>query len=152
MSKVIPVSIWCEFNHEFGLPEYATSGASGMDIRANKSVTIPPNTTELIPTGIFVSIPIGYEIQIRPRSGLSLKTPLRIANSPGTIDNDYRGEVGIIAHNTSNNENVEIALGDRIAQMVLCEVPYFMWKVLDTKDELQTSDRGHGGFGHTGIN
>ncbi len=151
MAKVIPVSIWTEFNHEFGLPEYATFGASGMDVRANKNITILPNTTELIPTGIFVSIPIGYEIQIRPRSGLSLKTPLRIANAPGTIDNDYRGEVGIIAHNTSNTENIEIVIGDRIAQMVLSEVPYVVWKVLETKDELSSSDRGSGGFGHTGV-
>ena len=81
----IPVAIWTDFNHIFGLPKYETSGASGMDVRANKDVVVFPNCTTLVPTGIFVSIPEGYEIQVRPRSGLSLKTPLRVANSPSYI-------------------------------------------------------------------
>lgn len=84
--KAIPVKIYTEFNHEYGLPKYETAGAAGMDVRANKDVIIPPKNTRIIPTGIFVDIPAGYEIQVRPRSGMSLKTPLRIANSPGTID------------------------------------------------------------------
>lgn len=150
-TKYIPVKIWTEFNHTYDLPEYETSGASGLDIRANESVIIPPNHTMLIHTGIFVDIPEGYEIQIRPRSGMSLKTTLRIGNSPGTIDNCFRGEVGIIVDNISNSNEIEIACGDRIAQMVLQKVPKIVWVPLSSKDELTPSDRGANGFGHTGI-
>lgn len=148
----IPVAIWTDFNHIFGLPKYETSGASGMDVRANKDVVVFPNCTTLVPTGIFVSIPEGYEIQVRPRSGLSLKTPLRVANSPGTIDHDFRGEICIIVHNVHQTERLEISIGDRIAQMVLSKVPKIEWVPLINKDELNNSTRGDGGFGHTGIN
>ncbi len=148
----IPVKIWTEFKHTYDLPEYETSGASGLDIRANESVIIPPNHTMLIHTGIFVDIPEGYEIQIRPRSGMSLKTTLRIGNSPGTIDHCYRGEIGIIADNISNSNEIKIACGDRIAQMVLQKVPRIIWVPLLAKSELSPSDRGDKGFGHTGIN
>lgn len=150
--KTIPVRIWTEFKHNYGLPQYETLGASGLDVRANESVVISPNTTKLVPTGIFVDIPEGYEIQVRPRSGLSLKTFLRIGNSPGTIDHSYKGEIGIIAHNTSNEDSISINLGDRIAQLVLQKVPYLTWIPLNSKDELTPSERGDKGFGHTGIN
>lgn len=150
-NKNIPVRIWTEFNHTYDLPQYETSGASGLDIRANESVIIPPNHTMLIHTGIFVDIPDGYEIQVRPRSGLSLKTPLRIGNSPGTIDSCYRGEIGIIADNTDNLKEITIACGDRIAQLVLQRVPKLSWIPLSNKSELTPSDRGDKGFGHTGV-
>lgn len=150
-NKNIPVRIWTEFNHTYDLPQYETSGASGLDIRANESVIIPPNHTMLIPTGIFVDIPDNYEIQVRPRSGLSLKTPLRIGNSPGTIDSCYRGEIGIIADNTDNLKEITIACGDRIAQLVLQRVPKLSWIPLSNKSELTPSDRGDKGFGHTGV-
>jgi len=145
------------------LPQYETSGASGMDIRANletSSISIAPGQTVLVPTGVFVEIPDGYEIQVRPRSGLSLKTKLRVANSPGTIDSCYRGEIKVIMTNTADAvhnypigiqhvsyENEVINDGDRIAQIVLCEVPKINW-VYAT--ELSDTDRGTGGFGSTG--
>jgi dUTP pyrophosphatase len=148
----IPVAIWTEFNHTFGLPKYETAGSSGLDVRANKDVVIFPNCTNLVPTGIFVALPEDYEIQVRPRSGLSLKTSLRVANSPGSVDSDFRGELCIIVHNIHNKENLEISLGDRIAQIVLAKVPKIEWKSVSSKDELEQSMRGENGFGSTGIN
>lgn len=155
ISNEIPVVIFTEFNHKFGLPRYENLGDSGMDIRANKNITIFPNCTELIPTGIFVSIPEGFEIQVRPRSGLSLKTSLRIANSPGTIDENFRGEICIIAHNSHHKENIEIELGNKIAQLVLARVPKIDWQPVDSKEEFlafNSSTRGENGFGSTGLN
>lgn len=128
------------------LPEYAHLTDAGADIFALEDTYLKPNETKLVKTGIAVAIPIGYEIQIRPRSGLSLKTPLRVANTPGTIDTDYRGEVCVIMWN-SGNEAVKIEAGDKIAQMVINEVPMIKWKEVT---ELSSTERGAGGFGSTG--
>lgn len=128
------------------LPEYAHLTDAGADIFALEDTYIKPNDTKLVKTGIAVAIPVGYEIQIRPRSGLSLKTPLRVANTPGTIDADYRGEVCVIMWNSSN-EAVKIEAGDKIAQMVINEVPMIKWKEVT---ELSSTERGTGGFGSTG--
>lgn len=128
------------------LPEYAHLTDAGADIFALEHTYLKPNETKLVKTGIAVAIPVGYEIQIRPRSGLSLKTPLRIANAPGTVDADYRGEVCVIMWNSSN-ETVEINAGDKIAQMVINEVPMIKWKEVT---ELSSTERGTGGFGSTG--
>lgn len=135
---------------KFALPKYETSGASGMDIRANLEndyFVIDKFGTSLIPTGLFVEIPDGYEIQVRPRSGISLKTPLRVANAPGTIDSCYRGEIKVIITNTSDTP-FTINDGERIAQLVLCEVPKIEWNETEILSE---SDRGIGGFGSTGL-
>lgn len=130
------------------LPEYATLGSSGMDIRASLSepMVLQPMARDLVPTGLFVEIPLGYEIQIRPRSGLAIKQGITCLNTPGTIDADYRGEIKVILINLSS-EPQTILPGDRIAQMVLQRVEQIQW-VLAT--ELGSSERGAGGFGSTG--
>jgi len=130
------------------LPEYATAGSSGMDIRANliDPITLKSLERQLIPTGLFVELPMGYEIQIRPRSGLAIKQGITCLNSPGTIDADYRGEIKVILINLSN-EPVTIHHGDRIAQMVLQKVEQAGWMQVDIINETK---RGDGGFGHTG--
>lgn len=130
------------------LPAYATTGASGLDIRANiaESITLKSLERVLVPTGLYLEIPDGWEIQIRPRSGLAAKQGLTCLNTPGTIDSDYRGEIKVILVNLSN-EPQTINDGDRIAQMVLQEVGKLEWVSLD---ELSASERGAGGFGHTG--
>ncbi|MBM3921950.1 MAG: dUTP diphosphatase [Sphingomonadales bacterium] len=131
------------------LPSYATDGSSGMDVRAHLSepLTLAPLERKLIPTGLFVEIPQGYEIQVRPRSGLALKQGLTCLNSPGTIDADYRGEIGVILINLSGQEQT-IQPGDRIAQLVLQEVARVEWI---TAVSLSDTTRSEGGFGHTGI-
>jgi len=130
------------------LPEYATSGSSGMDIRANLEIpqTLQPLERSLVPTGIFIEIPKGYEVQIRPRSGLAIKQGITCLNTPGTIDADYRGEIKVILINLSNQEQV-IQHGDRIAQMVVQKVEQAVW---NSVDELEVTERNAGGFGHTG--
>lgn len=130
------------------LPEYATRGASGMDIRANLDVpqTLRPLERTLVPTGIFLEIPTGYEVQIRPRSGLAIKQGITCLNTPGTIDADYRGEIKVILINLSQQEQV-IQHGDRIAQMVVQKVEQAVWKPVE---ELEATERNAGGFGHTG--
>lgn len=129
-------------------PEYATFGSSGMDVRANlpTPVVLKPLERKMIPTGIFVEIPEGYEIQVRPRSGLALKHGITCLNSPGTVDSDYRGEIKIILINLSGEEQ-SVHPGERIAQMVLCKVEKALLKPVSA---LATSSRGEGGFGHTG--
>lgn len=149
MTKV-PVRVYTAFNHDHGLPQYETIGAAGMDVRTNESVTLQPKETKLIPTGLFVAIPPGYEIQMRPRSGMSLKTKLRIANAPGTIDSDYRQEVQIIAENTHGSAEMFIAKGERVGQIVLKEVPQIEWVPVDSEADLGVTDRT-GGFGSTGT-
>lgn len=131
------------------LPAYATSGASGMDIRANLEtpVILPSLGRQLIPTGIFVAIPEGYEIQIRPRSGLAVKQGLTCLNTPGTIDADYRGEIKVLLFNASAEEQT-INNGDRIAQMVLQQVPLIHWEQVT---EIEATERNSGGFGSTGV-
>jgi dUTP pyrophosphatase len=146
------IKVWTDFKHEHGLPAYETLHASGMDIRANEKVLLQPKETKLIPTGIYMSIPVGFEIQVRPRSGLSLKTKFRIPNSPGTVDADYRGELCVISENTHGSVDMNITLGERIGQIVLCPIIQFEWDPVEFKDDLGTTDRGIGGFGSTGAN
>ena len=130
------------------LPEYASLGASGMDIRAflSESVSLLPFERVLIPTGLFIELPSGYEAQIRPRSGLAIKQGITCLNSPGTIDSDYRGEIKIILINLSN-ENQIVNPGDRVAQMVIQKVEKISWSEVKQIDE---TIRNNGGFGHTG--
>jgi len=132
------------------LPAYATMASSGMDIRAclESPIVIKSMQRELIPTGLFVEIPIGFEAQIRPRSGLAIKNGISVLNSPGTIDADYRGEIKIVLVNLSN-ENFTVNNGDRIAQMIIASHERAAWKEVET---LETTQRGSGGFGHTGTN
>ena len=130
------------------LPEYATEGSSGMDIRADlqQPVVLQPLERAMIPTGIFLEIPYGYEAQMRPRSGLAHKQGITCLNSPGTIDSDYRGELKVILINLSSQTQI-ISNGERIAQIVIAKVEKASLKVADT---LETSVRGDGGFGHSG--
>jgi dUTP pyrophosphatase len=130
------------------LPAYATSGSSGMDIRAfmHEPISVKPLERVLVPTGLFVEIPEGFEAQIRPRSGLAIKHGITCLNTPGTIDADYRGEIKVILINLSTEEQI-IHTGDRIAQMIIQKVEKIEW--INT-DELQVTERGEGGFGHTG--
>ena len=131
------------------LPEYATSGSSGMDIRASLTETIflEPLERQLIPTGLFAEIPEGYEIQIRPRSGLAFKQGITCLNTPGTIDSDYRGEIKVLLINLSN-EKQAIQPGDRIAQIVVAQVEKANLIAVEIIDE---TERGAGGFGSTGV-
>lgn len=133
---------------EHPLPSFATSQSAGMDLRANlaEPISISPGMTILIPTGIHLELPVGTEAQIRPRSGLAFKHGVTVLNSPGTIDADYRGDVGVILIN-HGKETFEVKDGDRIAQMVIARYEHIAWSEVDTLDE---SERGQGGFGHTG--
>ena len=130
------------------LPSYETLFSAGMDLRANtdKPITLSPGARILVPTGLYISLPQGYEAQIRPRSGLALKKGITLLNTPGTIDADYRGEIGIIVINLSSEEFI-INDGDRIAQMVIAKYETAEWELCDVLDE---TERGAGGFGHTG--
>jgi dUTP pyrophosphatase len=130
------------------LPEYATVGSSGMDVKASLPlpVSLKPMERVLVPTGLFIELPDGYEAQIRPRSGLAIKQGITCLNSPGTIDADYRGEIKIILINLSEEEQV-IHSGDRIAQMIIQKTEKAVW--INT-DQLNVTERSEGGFGHTG--
>ena len=131
------------------LPEYSTVHSAGMDLRANieSEIVLAPLERKLIPTGLYIELPTGYEAQIRPRSGLALKKGITVLNSPGTIDADYRGEVGIILINLSNEKFV-IKDGERICQMIISKHEKVNWEEVEF---LVESNRGEGGFGHTGI-
>ena len=133
------------------LPKYETEGAAGLDLFAatkeDTKIIIPPRKAEMIPTGIAISVPLGYEAQIRPRSGLAAKNGITVLNSPGTIDSDYRGEILVMLINHSNKD-FEILRGMRIAQMVISKIEQFN---LISVNELDTTDRGKDGFGSTGI-
>ncbi len=131
------------------LPAYETIGSAGMDLRANleKDILLKPLERVLVPTGLFIEIPIGYEAQIRPRSGLAIRRGITLLNTPGTIDADYRGEIKIILVNLSTEEFV-ICDGERIAQMVIAAHEMAEWIEVD---ELADTARGAGGFGHTGV-
>jgi len=153
---------------KFALPIYQTEGSSGVDVKCDlsrldinklfdaytslntnqdiKEIIIKPEGRCLLPTGLFVSIPRGYEIQVRPRSGLALKQGITVLNSPGTIDSDFTGEIGIILTNQSD-KLAKIVDGDRIAQLVLTKCESIDWELVDSLDE---TERGDGGFGHTG--
>lgn len=130
------------------LPEYATAASAGLDLRANLDgpVTLKPLERRLIPTGLYIALPQGYEAQIRPRSGLALKHGISLLNTPGTIDADYRGEIGVILVNISN-EPFEVRDGERIAQMVIARYEQVEW---EPAESLDATERGAGGFGHTG--
>lgn len=143
------VKVVSKLNHEFGLPTYATNGSAGLDLRANytEPFILKAGERTLVPTGIYVGLPEGYEMQVRPRSGLALKSGVTVLNSPGTVDADYTGEVGVILINHSNVDFV-INPGDRIAQAVLNKVEQIEWNQVET---LEKTDRGSGGFGHTGV-
>ena len=136
--------------HHRGLPAPSrmTEGSSGYDLSAacSDEMTIRPGDTRMVPTGIMLSVPPGYEAQIRPRSGLALKEGIGILNSPGTVDSDYRGEVGVILHNFGKTD-FTVNRGDRIAQMVICSLPDAS---LEVHEQLSGTARGRGGFGHTG--
>lgn len=131
------------------LPAYQTLGSSGMDIRAwlLDPIVLQPMERRLIPTGLYIAIPDGYEAQIRPRSGLAIKRGLTIVNTPGTIDSDYRGEILVPMINLSNEPQM-IADGERIAQMIISKYEKIEWCMVD---DLQETDRGIGGFGHSGV-
>ncbi|MBR0221197.1 MAG: dUTP diphosphatase [Synergistaceae bacterium] len=131
----------------FDLPEYATQGSSGVDLRASEDYIIKSGERALVATGIRLAIPAGYEVQVRPRSGLALKHGIIIPNSPGTIDSDYRGEVKVILMNLGREDFI-IKAGDRIAQMVLAPVAKISW---EERAELEETARGSGGFGSTGA-
>lgn len=133
-------------------PAYETLGSSGMDVRAfcEESIVIEPNHRALIKTGLHVGLPTDYEIQVRPRSGLALKKGITVVNTPGTVDESYKGEIGIILIN-HGDEPFVVNSGDRIAQLVLQKVPKINWIPVDTIEELGESERGEGGFGHTGV-
>lgn len=159
------------------IPKYETEGSAGMDIKAmigeaemlefiNKGYTTPsdlykddkykntivvkPLDRILIKTGLYVEIPIGYEIQVRPRRGLAIKVGVTLLNSPDTIDSDYRGDIGIIIYNSDPKHKLVISNGDKIAQLVLKEVPKIKWDLVDSQKDLGSTVRGEGGFGHTG--
>ena len=131
------------------LPVYETTGSAGMDLRAQLSepVMLKPLQRALIPTGLFIELPDGYEAQVRPRSGLALKKGVTVLNSPGTIDSDYRGEIKVIMINLSSETTI-INTGERIAQMIISK---YEKVVLKEVDELNETERGEGGFGHTGV-
>jgi dUTP pyrophosphatase len=131
---------------DLALPAYATAGAAGMDVLAAEQVVLAPGARQAVATGLAVAIPPGFEIQVRPRSGLALKHGITVANAPGTIDADYRGEVKVILVNLGQ-EPFAIARGDRIAQLVLAPVVTARW---DEVDQLDATARGTGGFGSTG--
>lgn len=137
-------------NHsKHDLPKYETIASAGMDLRANldEVISLAPLERKLIPTGLFIELPVGFEAQVRPRSGLALKKGITVLNSPGTIDADYRGEIRVILVNLSN-ETFDIHDGDRIAQMVLSSHVQVQWEPVEVLNQTQ---RGSGGFGHTGA-
>lgn len=131
------------------LPQYSTEQAAGMDIRANnpEPIVLAPLERKLIPTGLFIELPVGYEAQIRPRSGLAIKNGITVLNTPGTIDSDYRGEINVILVNLSN-EPFTVNMGDRICQMVISKHEQAEFVQVSTLDD---TERGNGGFGHTGV-
>ena len=131
------------------LPEYATSMSAGFDLRANleEPVILKAGNRMLIGTGLFIALEPGYEAQVRPRSGLALKKGITVLNAPGTIDADYRGEVGVILYNASKEDFV-IEPGERIAQMVIAKYEQISWEQVEVLDE---TERGDGGYGHTGV-
>lgn len=141
------INIINKSHHE--LPEYATSLSAGMDLRANIDEPIALDSLErkIIPTGLYISLPAGFEAQIRPRSGLAAKKGITVLNAPGTIDADYRGEIGVILVNLSQEPFV-VNDGERIAQMVIARHETAEWNLVETLDE---TERGDGGFGHSGV-
>ena len=146
MEKMVKINVINKSHHP--LPAYATEQSAGMDLRANLSepIVLKPLERCLVPTGLFIALPAGYEAQVRPRSGLAFKKGITVLNAPGTIDADYRGEVGVILVNLSGEDFV-VQDGDRIAQMIFNQYGKADFVEVDTLDE---TERGAGGFGHTG--
>lgn len=136
-------------NSHHQLPQYSTADSAGMDVRANLAhpIVLAPLERVLVPTGLYIELPSGYECQLRPRSGLALKHGITLVNTPGTIDADYRGEIGVILINLSN-KSFTINDGERICQMVITRYSHVEWA---TVTEISDTDRGDGGFGHTGV-
>lgn len=134
---------------DHSLPDYKTIGSAGMDLKADldNPITLKPLERSLIPTGLYIELPQGFEGQIRPRSGLAVKKGISIVNAPGTIDSDYRGEIKVILINLSNDLQI-IENGERIAQMVIAKYEKIQWQAAE---ELEVTERNEGGFGHTGI-
>lgn len=149
-AKIVSLKVRIINQSQHPLPEYATPGSSGMDLRANlsESIQLKPLQRTLVPTGLFLEIPNGYEAQVRPRSGLAIKNGITCLNTPGTIDADYRGELKVILINLSDQDHL-INNGDRIAQLVFQQVEKV---TLEQVESLEVTDRGSGGFGHTGKN
>ena len=133
------------------LPKFSTLGSAGLDIRANisKPILLKPMQRKLITTGLFLELPDGFEAQIRPRSGLSLKNGITVLNSPGTIDSDYRGELMVLATWIGEGDEITLAKGERVAQMLIAPVPVTSYREVSL-EELSTTDRGEGGFGSSG--
>ena len=144
MVKIKVVNTGCQ-----PLPAYATSQSAGMDLRANieSPITLHPMERTLVPTGIRIELPEGYEAQVRPRSGLALKHGITVLNTPGTIDSDYRGELKVLLANLSNDDFV-VNAGERVAQMVIARHETATWEEVEVLDE---TERGEGGYGHTGV-
>lgn len=144
MVKIKVVNTGCQ-----PLPAYATSQSAGMDLRANieSPITLHPMERTLVPTGIRIELPEGYEAQVRPRSGLALKHGITVLNTPGTIDSDYRGELKVLLVNISNDDFV-VNAGERVAQMVIARHETATWEEVEVLDE---TERGEGGYGHTGV-
>lgn len=144
MVKIKVVNTGCQ-----PLPAYATSQSAGMDLRANieSPITLHPMERTLVPTGIRIELPEGYEAQVRPRSGLALKHGITVLNTPGTIDSDYRGELKVLLVNLSNDDFV-VNAGERVAQMVIARHETATWAEVEVLDE---TERGEGGYGHTGV-
>ena len=145
--NTLKVKIVNKSHHQ--LPEYATPGSAGMDVRAylSEPVTLRSLERAMIPTGLYISLPVGYECQVRPRSGLAAKYGVTVANAPGTVDADYRGEIKVILINLSTEPFV-VNDGERIAQLVVARHEVVEWEPAETLD---TTERGDGGFGHTGV-
>ena len=138
-----------QLDKELSLPKYETDGSAGMDLYSTKNTWIIPGQISIISTGIAISLPKGYEAQIRPRSGLAAKHGITVVNAPGTIDSDYRGEIKIILTNLSRQQH-QVLRGNRIAQMVINRVEQINWLPVETGLDLEQSERGSGGFGSTG--
>lgn len=134
---------------KFELPQYATPNSAGLDLRANieSPMVLKPIERKLVPTGLFIALPTGYEGQVRPRSGLAIKKGITVLNSPGTVDADYRGEIGVILVNLSNEDFI-IEPGERIAQLVIAKHEQAEWELVENLDK---TERGKGGFGHSGV-
>lgn len=134
---------------KFKLPQYATPNSAGLDLRANieSPMVLKPMERKLVPTGLFMALPVGYEGQVRPRSGLAIKKGITVLNSPGTVDADYRGEVCVVLVNLSTEDFI-IEPGERIAQFVIAKHEQAEWKPVENLDE---TERGKGGFGHSGV-
>lgn len=145
---MLPINIINQSHH--ALPKYQTEGSAGMDLCAfiTETITLKPLERILVPTGLFIELPLGYEAQIRPRSGMSIKKGITVINAPGTIDSDYRGEIKIPIVNLSN-ETQTIEDGERVAQMVIARHETAVWNEVEALNE---TSRGAGGFGHTGAN